>query len=299
MISALQSSTSTKDTSHLDLILKPSKTDSSARHLVHSPDPSILNARNLLTDITNTVHRSPAAASAGGTSVDDLSFLLSRSHPTSHFGRVASVNRHDTDAWARERKVHDTKLNAVTASSSLGSNDTVADDYSPVDVARNSFALMELQTERLRVVEQFPNAARLREDSADRAHGWISLVAPSPGGSPVRPNVNASPRWREDLSEGRRRVGEILVRCGVISVSPIESTTVGCGDAFGVRPVGASVISTVPAELPSGESDGFLVTALANWTSEWVHMLVIQPYLQGSFRFQYVIRVMIPSDLTF
>jgi hypothetical protein len=302
MISALQSSASTKETSHLDLVLKPPKVDFSTCHFVHSPDPYIPTARNLLTDISNIVHRSTTTTLVNATSVDELSSLLSRSSPTIHFGRVAPVDRHDTDPRTQERTSHDTKLNAVTDPSSLGSNDTVPDCYFPVDVAGNSFALMELQTERLRTVEQFPNAARLRNDTGVRAHHWTSLVAPCPSVSPVRSNVTIGPCWCEDLFEGRPRVGEIPVPCGVIGVSamsPIESTAVGCGDTSGAHPVGASVISSVTVELPFGENDGPPITALADWTSEWVHTLVIQPYLQGGFRFQYVIRVLDPSDLTF
>lgn len=290
MISALQSSTSTKETSHLDLVPEPPKVEFSTCHLVHSPDPSILTAHNLLTDISNIVHRSTTTTSVNATFVDELSSLLSRSNPTIHFGRVAPVDCHETDAWTQERKSHDTKLNAVAASSSLGSNGTVPDDYFPVNLAVNSFALMELQTERLRTVEQFPNAARLRNDIAVCAHDWTSLVAPSSGVSSVRSNVAIGPCWGEDLSEGRPSIP---------AMSPIESTAVGCGDTSGAHPVGAPVIPSVTAELPFGETDGPPITALADWTSEWVQTLVIEPYRQGGFRFQYVIRVLDPSDLTF
>lgn len=292
MISVLQSSASTKDTGYLDHVLKLPKDDFSTRRLVHSPDPSMLTARNSLADISNVVHCPPVTASINGIFVDDLSSHLSRSHPTIHFGRVATAI-HDTDAWTRERKVQDTKLNAVAASSSLGSNGTVPTDCFPVDVARSSFALMEYRTQGLRAVEQFPNATRPREDAALRPREWTSLVAPGSGIPLVRPNVTNSPSSCEDLSEGRRRVGEILVRCGVIHVSgmsPVESTTVGCDDTSVAR---APMISSVTTELPFGENDGLLITALANWTSEWVHTLVIQPYLQGSFRFQCVGKVLL------
>lgn len=290
---SVQSSASTKETGHLDLVLKLPKDDLSTRRLVHSPDPSMLTARNSLTDISNIVHPSPATTSIDGIFVDDLSSQLPRSHPTIHFGRVATVDCHDTDAWTQERRVHDTKLNAVAASSSLGSNGTVPNGCFPVDVARNSFALMEFRAQGLPAVEEFPNATRLREDTAVRPHEWTSLVAPGSGIPPVRPNVTNGPSSHEDLSEGRRRVGEILVRCGVINVSgmsPIESTVVGCGDTSVPR---APMTSSVTAELPFGENNGLLITALANWTSEWMHTLVIQPYLQGSFRFQCVGQVLL------
>lgn len=302
MFSVLQSSTTTKDTGHLDLVLKPLTDSFSTRRLVYSPNPSILTARNSLADISNIVHRPPTAAPINGTSVDDLSSHLSHFHPTNHFRRVATVNCHDTDAWTQEWKVHDTKLNAVATSSSLAYDGTVPNDCSPVDVARNNCAPMEFRIQGLRTVEQFPNAIRLREDTTVRPHEWTSLVAPGSGISPVCPNITIDPCSPEDLFEGRRRVGEILVRCGVISVSgksPIEFTAAGCGDTSGAHPVNAPLISNVTAELPVGENDELLITALANWTSEWVHTLVIQPYLQGSFRFQCVIQVLPPLNLNF
>lgn len=291
MISALQSSASTKEVGRLGIVLKPPMDAFSPRRLGCSPDLSIPPARNSLTDISNILHRSPATASINGIFVDDLSSHSSRPHPTIHFDRVARVDCHDSDAWTQERKVHDIEPNAVAASSSLGSNGIPPNDYSPVDVARNSSAMTEFRTQGLRAVEQLPNATRLREHIAFHPHEWTSLVAPGSGISPIQPNVAISPYSREDLSEGRRRVGEILLRCGVINVSgmsPIQSTAVGSGDTSGGRPVDAPVISSMPAELPFGENDRLLVTALANWTSEWVHTLVIQPYLQGSFRFQCV-----------
>jgi len=193
--------------------------------------------------------------------------------------------------------VHDTRLNAVMASSSLGSNGTVPDDCFRVYVARNSVAQMELQT-----VEQFPNAAQPREDTATRPHNWTSLLAPGSDVSPIRPNVAIGLCSREDLSEGRRRVGKVLACCGVVNASGMSSNgsaAVGWGDTSGAHPVGAPTTSSVTAELPFGENDGPFITALSDWTSEWVHTFVIQPYLQGSFRFQYVIQILTPSDLTF
>lgn len=206
------------------------------------------------------------------------------------------------DAWAQERKVHDTKLNAVMASSFLGSNGTVPGDCFLVDGATNSFAQMELQTERLRTIEQFPNAAQPHEDTATCLHNWTSLVAPGSGVSPVRPNVAIGVCSREDLSEGRRRNGKILACCGVINasrMSPNESAAVGCGDTSDAHPVGAPMTSSVTAEPPFGENYGLFITALSDWTSEWVHTFVVQPYLQGSFRFRYVIQILTSSDLTF
>lgn len=286
MISTLQSSTSTKHTGHLDLVLNPLKVDSSTSYLVHSPAPSVLTARSSLTDISNIAHCSHTITSDIGIFTDNLSSLSLRSRPTMHFSRVATPDRHDTDAWAQEWKVHDSELNAAAVSSSLGSDGTVPGYYFPVDVARSSFAPMELQTERPKTVEQFP--------SAGRPHDCPFLV------SPVWPSVNIAPCSREDLSEGRRRVGEILVRCGVIDVpgmSPSESTSVGYDHNFDTRLV-PPVISGVTTELPLGENDMSLITALADWTSEWVHTLVIQPY-QGNIRLQCVIQVLSPSDLTF
>ena len=289
MISALQCSTSAKDTSHLDLVSRHPKVDSNLRHLAHSPDPSLITARNPLTKLSNTVHRPPTTPSVNGTSVDDMFFLLSRSYPPIQDSRVATqADYHDTDAWTQERKMHDTKLNAVAASSSLGSNGTIPSDFTPVDVDWSSSAAMDLRTQSPRNIKQCSSAQR--ENTISRARGWNILGIPvlvSPIG----------PCSCEDLSEGRRRVGEILVRCGVINVSRM-SPAVGCWDTSPSRPVDPPATSNVAAEVHPNGNDQVLITALAEWTSEWLHTLVIQPYLRGSFRFQYVIYVLTPSDLT-
>lgn len=299
MPSSPQYSTSSRNTSHLDLVTKPSKVDFSTRHLAHLPDPSIHTARNSLTEISNIVHRPPTTAWANGASVEDPFSLLSLSHPTIHIGRVAPLDRHDMDTWTQERKVHDSKLNAVATSSSLDSNGTVPDGYSPVDVTR-SCALMELRTQGLGDAKHFSTAARC-EDIIFRPCDWTFLGIPASGVPAVRPNATAGSWPREDLSEGRRRVGEILTRCGVINgsgISPIESTAIGCYDSIHSRLDNAPVISDMIAETLFGDDEGVLIAALADWTSEWVYTLVIQPYLRGSFRFQCVIQVLTSSNLT-
>ena len=286
MFSTLQSSTKTKDMGHLDLVINPLKVELSTRHLVHSPDSFALATRNSFTDISNTVYRSPSTASVIGTSVDDLP-LMSRSYPTMHFCRVATVDRHDTDAWTQERKVHDAELHAAVVTTSLGLDGTISDDHFPTDVA-SSFALMELQTQWPWTMEQFPSTGRLREDTAVRPHDWTSLASPA---SPVRPSVIVGSYSLGDHSESRRRVGEILVRCGIIDslgMLSVKPTTTAYRQNSCARPVDEPLVSSVTAD------DGLLITALAKWTSEWLHTLVIQPYLRGNFRFQYVIQVLAP-----
>lgn len=270
-------------------------------HSVHFPDPCTVTAHTSLTEISNIVHCSPTTASVNGTSVDDLFSLLSPSHPTVYVGRVATVDRHDTDAWTQEWNAHDTKFHAVATSPSFDSNGAVPSDCSPVEMARDSSTLMELRTQGLRNVKQFSNATR-RQDTLFRPRHWIFLDTPGSGVSAVQPNVTINPWPHEDLSEGRRRVGEILTRCGVINVSgmsPIESTAIGCCDTSHSRPVDAPVTSNVTAEMLFGDNNRVLITALADWTSGWVYTLVIQPYLRGGFRFQCVIQVLTPSDLIF
>lgn len=290
MISALRSSSSTKDTGHPNLVLKPLKTDFNARYLAYSPDPFPISVRNSLTDISNIMHCLPTTNSVMSAPTHDFS-LLSHSRTTMHLGHMAAMNRHDTDGWSQERKLQDADFHVVVDSSSLGSKGTIPVDFPINGVKSHSFALVGLQTEGFWTIERSHKTGQLCEDPAVYPHDKIFL-APF-----VQPNVAIGPYSYEEFSGGRCQVSEILVHCGVVSasgISPMESATIGCCPNSDARP--SDNTSSVTTELPFSESDGLFMTALADWTSEWVHTLVIRPY-QG-FRFQYVMQVLNLSVLT-
>lgn len=208
-----------------------------------------------------------------------------------HLGHMAAMNRHDTDGWSQERKLQDADFHVVVDSSSLGSKGTIPVDFPINGVKSHSFALVGLQTEGFWTIERSHKTGQLCEDPAVYPHDKIFL-APF-----VQPNVAIGPYSYEEFSGGRCQVSEILVHCGVVSasgISPMESATIGCCPNSDARP--SDNTSSVTTELPFSESDGLFMTALADWTSEWVHTLVIRPY-QG-FRFQYVMQVLNLSVLT-
>lgn len=277
MVSALQHSSSANDAGHLDLVLTSLKVDFNT--CLSVPTPYI---------------------SVNGTSANGPFSLMSHSYPTIHVDRAATADRHDTDTWTQDQKVHDTRLDAVAASSSLGSNGTAPSDRSPVNVAMNSSTLMELRTQGPHGVNEVPSATR-PESATLRPRDWTFFGTSVLDVPAVQPNVTTAQHFYEDLSEGRRRVAEILVRCGAINASEtsrIESASIGCDDTSYPPPIDARVTSNVATEMHIGENDDVLIPALADWTSKWVHKLVIQPYLRGNFHFKCVTQVSSALGLT-
>jgi hypothetical protein len=320
MISALKFSRGTKKAGYaLDLPFKAPTEYFNKPLWVLSPDPATLVPPMFLDDVSNVMQPQSKFANANESAAPPISrappndwFVHStetRSYPTDHVDRVAdghglaaAVTCHDANAWSQKRIPHENALHSVLPLPSPAPcfSTTIPEHGVATTFSRSSSSLMVAPNQSLQTTEPPPEEALLCVATGVRQRNSTPLVPPGLGIPFPHHTATAKEHSPEELFEGRRRTGEILVRCGVIGASgtsSIEAAGIMCRDAANASPVEippAPIIPGVNAELRSG-NDSLLVTALANWAADWVYNLVLEPYLQRGYRFQYVPQVSISS----